>query len=157
MKYLKDKEEEKRIFDLAIEKGYTYNHITGDILNKKGQILKRQDTRGYYRFAMYDNGRQYNLYNHRFGFYFYYKKLPINIIDHIDINLKNNKIENLRDVTPSFNNLNTNRTGVDFHKRVKKWRARIGYNKKRKNLGYFNTEAEAHNAYLEAKKKYLEQ
>jgi len=75
-----------------------------------------------------------------------------NMIDHIDRNPLNNRIENLRLVTHQENHFNTNAKGFSFHKQRKKWQAEIRTSKIRKYLGYFETEQEAREAYLNAKK-----
>lgn len=80
---------------------------------------------------------------------------PQNSIDHLDGNIQNNNIENLREVTVSENGKNRKRashntsgfTGVHFHKPTQKWVARICDNGKRKTLGHFDTAEEAHFAY----------
>ena len=78
-----------------------------------------------------------------------------NFIDHIDGDKTNNNISNLRVVTSQQNQFNMrNIKGYTWCKRDKKWRAQIQLNKKGIHLGYFDTEEEARNAYLEAKKKY---
>lgn len=77
-------------------------------------------------------------------------------IDHIDRNVKNNRIENLRLVTPRENSLNRKRfktntsgcTGIDF--KHGKWRARISDCGVRKEIGYFENLNEA----IKARKKY---
>ena len=77
-----------------------------------------------------------------------------NFIDHIDGDKTNNNISNLRVVTSQQNSFNTRAKGISWNKCAKKWGARIYLNRKKIHLGYFDTEEEAHNAYLEAKKKY---
>ena len=77
-----------------------------------------------------------------------------NHIDHEDIDFLNNHIDNLRVVTNQENQWNRNCKGYYFHKRDKKWVARIQVKGKNKNLGRFNTEEEARQARLEAKKIY---
>lgn len=74
--------------------------------------------------------------------------------DHIDHNGLNNCKSNLRNVTHRQNGQNRGEdksskyAGVSWHKVSMKWSARIRINKKRKYLGYFDTELEAHHAYL---------
>jgi hypothetical protein len=74
------------------------------------------------------------------------------IVDHIDRNKANNDISNLRMVTCAQNLHNTDAKGYSFHKASGKWIAYIGVKNKLKYIGYFNTEAEARQAYLDAKK-----
>ncbi|MBI6122097.1 HNH endonuclease [Serratia marcescens] len=76
-------------------------------------------------------------------------------IDHIDGNKANDAISNLRLVTHSENMRNrghqSNNTsgmkGIYWHKRDKKWIARICVNRKYQNLGRFKTAEEAFDAY----------
>ena len=79
---------------------------------------------------------------------------PKQIIDHIDRNPSNNKIENLRIVSYSQNQWNVGAKGYDFRKDKNKWRARIKKDEKEIHLGHFDTEEEARQAYLDAKKIY---
>ena len=75
-------------------------------------------------------------------------------IDHINGNKSDNRIENLRIATPSQNNYNLkNVKGCTFHKRQRKWVAQIKVNGKSRNLGSFDTEEQAREAYLRAKEK----
>jgi len=77
-------------------------------------------------------------------------------IDHIDGDTLNNKLTNLRLVTHRENsqNMKCHRNGklvgCRWHKRNKKWQARIQINGKPKHLGYYDTEQEAHAAYNSA-------
>jgi hypothetical protein len=75
-------------------------------------------------------------------------------IDHIDRNSLNNNLSNLRIVTREKNMWNRNPKGYSFHKFSKKWFACINVNHNRIDLGYYDTEEEARQAYLEAKIKY---
>jgi hypothetical protein len=77
-----------------------------------------------------------------------------NQIDHIDRNKLNNNINNLRIVTASQNNQNKINKGYFWDKSKNKWKASIYVNYKAKHLGYYHTEEEARNAYLEGRKKY---
>ena len=75
----------------------------------------------------------------------FFGKFP-KIIDHIDGNQTNNKIENLREVTHSQNMLNqklykNSKTGyknITFQKQNKKFVVRIVVNEKRKSFGSYN-------------------
>ena len=84
------------------------------------------------------------------------------VIDHIDGDTKNNRIENLRLATTSQNQQNTKIRvdntsgvkGVSFIPRFNKWCARININKKRTLIGYFKTLEEAKEARLQAEEIY---
>lgn len=83
---------------------------------------------------------------------------PLNglIIDHIDGNGLNNQRSNLRIVTIRKNNQNTkkhrngNLVGASWCKDRNKWLSQITINGKRKNLGRYDTEQEAHDVYVKA-------
>lgn len=89
--------------------------------------------------------------------------IPDNLfIDHIDGNGLNNKIENLRVVTPQENAKNqflnkkstSGITGITWVKRDNRWQAGIMVNKKTIHLGYFKNKEDAVQARKEAEKKY---
>ena len=79
-------------------------------------------------------------------------------VDHIDSNPANNAIANLRLATNAENACNrgapANNTsgykGVTWKKSKNRWNAQIMVDRKKKNLGYFNTAEEAHAAYCNA-------
>jgi hypothetical protein len=75
------------------------------------------------------------------------------VVDHIDNNSLNNRIDNLQIITQRENaskdqkNKTSNFTGVYWFKANKKWRAYIKIGLKQVHLGYFDNEEEASNAY----------
>lgn len=82
---------------------------------------------------------------HRLVFLYHKGYLP-KIIDHIDNDRTNNRIENLREATQQQNCLNrvahkNNRSGyknVHWHSAMKKWSVLINVDGKRKTIGYFD-------------------
>ena len=82
--------------------------------------------------------------------------------DHMDRNELNNRKYNLRPATPSEQCRNRNKPknntsgiiGVNWDKKLQKWRARVHINKKEINLGYFENKKDAVIARLKAEKKY---
>ena len=77
-----------------------------------------------------------------------------NFVDHINNNSLDNRIENLRVLTNQQNQWNNNAKGYSWYKQRKIWTAQIQVNGKQINLGYFENEEDARNAYLEAKSLY---
>lgn len=81
-------------------------------------------------------------------------------VDHIDGDRSNNNINNLRLVTKRQNgqNMKVHRqgrlAGCSYHKQHKRWIALIQVEGRRLFLGYFPTEQEAHQAYLDALEKH---
>ena len=75
-------------------------------------------------------------------------------VDHINRNKLDNRKSNLRLVNNQENNWNKEAKGYYWAKHANKWGACIGLNGKTIFLGYYKTEAEARQAYLEAKKIY---
>lgn len=87
---------------------------------------------------------------HRIIYLMHYGYLP-KVTDHIDGNILNNKIENLREATIAQNCWNTKRSisntsgvkGVSFRKDRNVWIARLQANAKSIYLGYFKSKDDA--------------
>jgi hypothetical protein len=95
-----------------------------------------------------------NLRTHRIIYIMHYGEIPENYeIDHIDRNIKNNKIENLRVATRQQNNRNRSYLGCQWSQRHKRWRAKIYVNRKFICLGYHETIIDARATYLRNRKK----
>jgi len=73
-------------------------------------------------------------------------------IDHINRDKLDNCVSNLRLVSHQQNQFNKNAKG--FHKNRNKFQAQIRLNGKCIHLGYYETEEEAHNAYLIGKETH---
>ncbi len=70
-------------------------------------------------------------------------------VDHINGDKLDNRVENLRWVTPTTNGLNrTSTKGYSFNKTTGKYVARIRYDGKTHYIGSYKTPEEAHGAYL---------
>ncbi len=103
-----------------------------------------------------------NIRAHRLAWMFVYGSIAEGMeIDHINGIRTDNRIENLRAVTPRENSMNKvrHREGklvgaikldIIKNKRRTPWSSHIKINGKLKNLGYFMTEIDAHNAYKKA-------
>lgn len=98
---------------------------------------------------------------HRLAWAYVYGEMPAGLIDHIDGNKSNNRIDNLRVVTNTVNMQNlraapkgsaSGKLGVHVG-RSSKWRARIIVDGARVNLGSYETPEEAHQAYIAAKRR----
>jgi hypothetical protein len=138
---------------LAIEKGYTYDEVTGKIYGVRGKEITRIKD-GYIRTSVFIDGKYHNLYGHQLAYYIKYGKV-VDCIDHIDGDRSNNRIVNLREVTKQQNLFNNHiAKGYSFNKRANKYKSQIYLNRKNIYLGLFNTEEEARNSYLDAKEKY---
>jgi len=134
----------------AINRGFTYDAITGNIYGLKGKLITRYDNKGYISCSINNK----HLSGHIFAWYFTYGKMPENQIDHINGIRDDNRIINLRDVTHQQNQWNkTNAKGYTIEKNGS-YRAQIKVNRISKYIGTFKTADEAHNAYLEVKKIY---
>ena len=99
---------------------------------------------------------------HHLAWMYMHGEFPNSVMDHVDGNRANNAIANLRVVTFAGNSQNQKIAhkdgkygllGVDKLSHRKLFRARIATNGKRVTLGYFKTSEEAHEAYVEAKRK----
>ena len=82
------------------------------------------------------------------------------VVDHIDNNRLNNNLTNLQlisqreNVSKDKKNGASQYSGVTWHKATNKWRSQIRIGDKRKQLGLFISEEEAHEVYQNALKIY---
>jgi hypothetical protein len=130
------------------------NHCIGNIagsLRKDGRVLVKINDRTYGA--------------HRICWVLFHGKWPKYEIDHINGDPSDNSIKNLRDVSRTVNQQNrkkaqTNNSsgllGVYLRANRNNYVAQIRINGKGKYLGSFDTAAEAHQAYLKAKRKHHE-
>lgn len=147
----------------------SYSPDTGDFYWKKnisprarqGQRAGTINNQGY---AVIGINRIY-YQAHRLAFLLMSKKYPdhLEIVDHINGNPSDNRWMNLRIVTheenmqnmrtPMTSNKSSGMLGVTRGSTEKKWRAYISVKGRSKYLGYFSNKEDAHQAYLDAKRK----
>lgn len=103
-----------------------------------------------------------SFYAHRLAWLYVHGKWPASEIDHINGDKKDNRIANLRDVSPQANQQNKIKAqknsdskilGVSWHKKAKKWQAHICVYKQRKYLGLFENIEDAAKAYQSEKQR----
>jgi hypothetical protein len=108
---------------------------------------------------------QRNYKAHRLAWFYVNGKWPCGVIDHINGNPADNRIENLRDVTQKVNIQNekvarkktkSGLLGAHWIERDKKWAANIRVDGRTIRLGAFQSPEEAHYVYLEAKRRLHE-
>jgi hypothetical protein len=135
-----------------------YDAVTGVFTNRQsrmggvveGSIAGTKRSDGYIKITI--DRKQY--YAHKLAWFYVYDVFP-DLVDHVDRNRSNNRIENLRLATASQNQQNqllrSNNTsgfkGVSYYKRTGKWKTEIQVNGVRKCLGYFDTPEKAFEAY----------
>jgi len=104
------------------------------------------------------DGRNYQA--HRLAWAIYYGVDPDHIIDHIDGDPGNNRIDNLRRANQSQNGGNSRKSrkglkGAYPNSSGCTWCAKIRVGPQKMYLGCFKTEQEAHEAYCAAARKYF--
>lgn len=113
---------------------------------------------GYWRITINDTGHS----AHRLAWVYWHGEWPLGQIDHINGIRSDNRIENLRVVTPQQNQQNKKRginnksgtVGVHWSKINSKWRAYIMVSKKMHYLGFFINLSDAITARKNAEIKY---
>ena len=132
---------------------HKYEYRDGDLYWKNCRFKKQIGTKAGalrkdgYRVVLLDNK---TVLAHRVIFLMHHGYVP-DVIDHINQNQTDNRIENLRASDRSRNAHNrkpmaTNKSGVsgvNWHSTQKKWRAYIAIGRKTIHLGTFNEKADA--------------
>jgi hypothetical protein len=95
---------------------------------------------------------------HRLAWFYFFGVWPESELDHVNRIRDDNRLENLREATPSQNNKNTvlkNSSGFrGATKYFNKWQSQIVVNGKKLYLGLYDTPEKAHAAYCEAAQKH---
>ena len=132
-----------------------------------GKILKNAvNSNGYALVSLCNTGNQKNYFIHTLVAIAFLNHKPDGyniVVDHINNNGLDNKVENLQLISHRLNmskdkfrlGKSSRFTGVWWSKENKKWRAKISVGGKNKHLGYFNVEEDAASAYQGALKKII--
>ena len=100
------------------------------------------------------NGKGYAI--HRLVWTMFNGDIPeTKMVDHIDRNRSNNKIENLRLATRQENNRNNSANGFYWEPKSKTYRASIKINGKANHIGRYDTILDARAAYLQARRLHF--
>ena len=129
----------------------------GRIINVKKDTFKEPNigSHGYLKINLYNKGVEKTRTIHSLLAEHFLNHNPNGhkiVVDHIDNNPLNNDLKNLQLITNRENTAKEKRgksdfTGVHFDFSSNKWMSRIFINGKRKYLGLFETEYQAHLAY----------
>lgn len=112
-------------------------------------------TKGYRRCSAVVGGVRCEALAHKVIWYIHHGDVPEGLmLDHINLDKTDNRIENLRLVTAAGNNQNIIRKGYALHKPSGRYRVKVHAGGKLLFSCYCTTEEEAKAAYLEAKAKY---
>ena len=148
-----------------VKKILEYRPETGELMWRErvarcvrvGDVAGCFDNKGYITIGI--RKRIYKA--HRLVWLIAHNSWPVGLIDHIDGNKSNNRLDNLRLVDETGNSENVRRPnkrnqsgfmGVIFVNNG--WRASITVQGKTRYIGTFDTPEKAHQAYLEVKRKH---
>jgi hypothetical protein len=138
---------------------YDYDYESGYLISRKGPNTGKpvnghlSTDKGKWHIALYrKDGSKLQTNYGRAVFAWCHSRWPEGSIDHIDRNIRNNRIENLREADRTLQAQNTwnYNYGATWNKEVKKWKSKIFISGKTKDLGYYHTQKEAQEAFMRA-------
>lgn len=125
------------------------------IMSKEKILKQTKNTHGYLTVGLYSEKRKITKVHKIMSSVFMLNEKNL-VVNHKDFNRLNNKKINLELISQRENSnkqhikSRSRYLGVCWNKNVNKWKSQIVINKKQVNLGSFNTELEASNAYQKA-------
>ena len=139
----------------------TFRTLTGWSTQKERILKSCPNPRGYLTVQLSKNGVGKTRVIYRLvaeAFLNHFSKGYSLVVNHIDLNKKNNRLDNLELISQRENanhkHLKAGRssiyTGVCLIKATNKWKATIHVNGKNRHLGFYNFEIDAHEKYQEA-------
>lgn len=125
------------------------------IYSKTGRTCDNAIQRGYRKVSIAWKPKNLQARAHRVIWFMFHGAIPEGmLVDHINGDRSDNRIENLRLVDHADNSQNCTGKGYYLSKKTGRWQAYIYINYKSKHLGTYSTEDAARLAYLEAKLVY---
>lgn len=149
----------KELFCYDPDTGIFTRRISTNTHNKAGEVAGCRQSTGYINIGA--DKRFYKA--HRLAWLYVYGDWPDGFIDHINGVRDDNRIANLRIATNAENAQNQRKPrtnnksgflGVHFQPKKKLYAACIMIDGKSRTIGRFKKAEDAHQAYLEAKRKY---
>jgi len=147
-------EQLKALFDYDPTDGWFVNRIDRGPRAMAGTVAGCVTAKGYIEIKI--NGKPYRAHN--LAWLYVYGVWPA-LLDHIDRDPSNNKIDNLREATTTQNNHNSERAvgtsglrGAYFDRRTSHWYSQIKVQDQIVWLGTFSSAKEAHEAFEVAAK-----
>ena len=137
------------------------DRISVDGRKLKGVVLKKATSLGYFYVNLTKNGIGVKFRIHKLVAIHFLNHIPCKydvVVNHKDFNRKNNHVDNLELISARDNTNQKHLPSVSkyvrvvWHKKNNKWQSQIFINGKRKYLGQFENEYEAHLAYQNALK-----
>jgi hypothetical protein len=129
-------------------------------LKRKGCVRDRllkftKNSHGYFAVSLFNKGYEKKIQVHQLLAIAFLNHVPNGnkiVVDHIDNNPLNNRLDNLQLITQRENlskdkKGTSNYTGVSWCNKSTKWKSTIRINGKTKHLGFFTNELQAANYY----------
>lgn len=146
----------RELFDYAPDTGILTRRITTSSRAMKGMKVGCKNRDGYLLVNIKSPDGSRLHYVHRIIWLWMTGEWPLGVIDHIDRNPSNNKLENLRDVSYSTNLHNRHvESGVYWAARDKVWVATMQVNGVRVHIGQSKDRGKAEAMYTAEKIKLL--